>query len=214
MNAKLSLGLNIVLLVAVAFLFFKVYGTKEGADAVKTATDSVPQLKFDAPKTMAGAKVLYVNIDSIDQKYQAFQDLGQSVSGQLAYLQKTFGTKQQTLEARYTALQEKVKAGTISADEATKEEQEVNTMYNELAKLQQQADVLQGKMAQQNATITEEITKYFKVYSREKGIDYIIGYGTGSNLLYANDSLDVTQTVLDALNKNYAESKALPKPIK
>ena len=203
--------LNVVLLIAVGILFYLHFSSKREIADVKSSVkvDSAPpKLTFDVPKNLAGARVLYVNIDSIDAKYEAFTDLEKEAGSNYNYQLQKYQQKALDLQTRYDALQQKVQMGTISADDAAKEETSINTGMDELKKMEAYISTLQTAAMQKNAVITQHIQVYFKEYSREKGIDYILGYGSSSNVLYANDSLDVTADVLAALNANYRLNKA------
>lgn len=204
--------LNVVLLVAVAVLFYLHFSSKrEIADVKKIVnSDTVPKLTFDIPKNLAGARVLYVNIDSIDTKYEAFTDLTKEAGNNYNYQMQVYQTKAKALQDRYDLLQQKSQMGTISSDDAAKEEAAINAGMVELQKMQNNLAALENNAMQKNAIITNDITTYFKKYSQEKGIDYILGYGSSSNVLYANDSLDVTTDVLNALNANYRLNKPQP----
>lgn len=211
MKNNFSMILNVVLLIAVGILFYLHFSSKREIADVKNSVkvDSIPpKLTFDVPKNLAGARVLYVNIDSIDAKYEAFSDLSKEANSKYEYQVKQYQQKAVDLQQRYDNLQQKVQMGTISADDAAKEETAINAGMDELKKLENYISTMQTAALQKNAVITEQIQVYFKEYSREKGIDYILGYGSTSNVLYANDSLDVTADVLAALNANYRLNKA------
>lgn len=208
MKNNLSVILNIVLLAAVAVLFYLHFTSKKEIASVKDKTDSTPKLTFSIPKNLAGARVLYVNIDSIDQKYEAFSDLSKEAGNSYAYMQKQYQKKQMDLQQRYDAYQQKIQMQTISGDDAIKEEAAINAGMEELKKMETNLSALENTAMEKNARITNDITTYFKSYSKDKGIDYILAYGGASNVLYANDSLDITNDVLSALNENYRKTKS------
>ena len=45
-----------------------------------------------------------------------------------------------------------------------------------------------------------DIQKFMKQYARSKGFKYVLGYTTGGGILYASDSLDITQDVVRGIN--------------
>ncbi|HTL81167.1 MAG TPA: OmpH family outer membrane protein [Bacteroidia bacterium] len=215
MKNNLSLALNFVLLICVIVLFYLHFADAKKIENANASTaalvkkDTTPNLKFDIPKNLAGAKVLYVNIDSIDSKYAAFADLSAQSTGTYNHKMQVYQQKALALQNRYEALQSKTQMGTISADDAAKEEAAINLGMDSLKKMENDISMLENQAMQKNAIITNEITNYFKEYSHQKGIDFILGYGGGnSGLLFANDSLDVTDEVVAALNANYAATKA------
>jgi outer membrane protein len=206
---NLSAILNVVLLIAVGILFYLHFSSKKEIAAVKGQADSAtPKLTFNVPKNLAGARVLYVNVDSIDSKYEAFADLSKETGGNYAYMQKTYQKKALELQQRYDTYQQKVQMNTISGDDAMKEEAAINAGMEELKKMETNIAALEGAAMEKNARITSDITTYFKSYSKDKGIDFILAYGGSSGVLYANDSLDITSDVLNALNENYRKSKS------
>ena len=148
-----------------------------------------------------------MNIDSIDSKYEAFADLSKEAGGNYAYLQKQYQKKAADLQQRYDLYQQKIEMKTISSDDAIKEEAAINAGAEELKKMEANIGALEGAAMEKNARITNDITTYFKSYSKSKGIDFILAYGGASNVLYANDSLDITADVLNALNENYRKTK-------
>jgi outer membrane protein len=208
---NLSLFLNVLLIIAVGVLFYLQISSKKAIAEVKSQTDSAPALTFDVPENLAGARVLYVNIDTINTKYEAFTDLSKQAGGSYANLQKSYQKKAMDLQSRYDLYQQKVQNGAISSEDAVKEEAALNAGMEEIKNMEARIQALEGTAMEQNARITNDITTYFKTYSKDKGIDYILAYGGASNVLYANDSLDITSDVLEALNENYRKNKPADK---
>lgn len=214
MNNRLSLLLNIVLLVAVGILFYLFFNQKTDAltPSVNLKKDSVSaKLEFSIPKNLAGARVLYVNIDSINIKYQAIKDLSAKANAEAKSLQVRYQTKRSELERRYIDIQQKAQAGTISENDLAKEEADLKAGSDELMTMENQLADVENRAIKNNSLIVEEVSKYFKQYSQEKGIDFILGYGATSTVMYANDSLDITNDVLKALNDAYFQQKGKKK---
>ncbi|MDQ3110113.1 MAG: OmpH family outer membrane protein [Bacteroidota bacterium] len=211
MKNNLSIFLNVLLLIAVAVLFYLQFTSKRAIAEVKSKSDSTPKLTFSVPKNLAGARVLYVNIDTINYNYEAFADLSKEAGGNYAYLQKTYQKKALELQGRYDTYQQKVQMNSISSEDAVKEEAAINAGMEDLKKMETNIATLEGAAMEKNARITNDITTYFKSYSKDKGIDFILAYGGASNVLYANDSLDITKDVLGALNENYRKTKPASK---
>lgn len=51
----------------------------------------------------------------------------------------------------------------------------------------------------------EEVNTYIKQYGKEKGYDFTLGATDNGNIVHAAEGTDVTEAVLTALNKQYAE---------
>ena len=173
--------------------------------------DTTPNKTFAIPKNLQGAKVLYVNIDSINTNYRAFSELSQEAGSNLQNQMAVYQRKAAALQDRYAKLQEQVNMGTISTDAAEAEEKSINAGLDELKRMETNLAYLESNAMQKNDMISQEIALYFREYAMEKGIDYIMMFGTGMPIIYANDSLDVTNDVLVALNQEYDARKAQEK---
>ncbi|MGL5892680.1 MAG: OmpH family outer membrane protein, partial [Bacteroidia bacterium] len=132
----------------------------------------------------------------------------------LINLQSRYQKRQIELQEKGSTLQQKISSGTISAAEAEIEEKAYNAGIEDLARMETELGYLQNSAAKKNEIIVDEVSSYFKEYSKTKGIDFILGYGSASNVLYANDSLDVTADVLNALNATYRSTKGTKSPKK
>lgn len=197
--------INVVLLIAVIILFWLHFSSKgSAATAAKPKHDSAsPKLSFTIPSNLKGAHVLSINLDSIDAKYQAIIDLNTERNGNINYLQTQYATKQEQYQTKYQQLAQGAQSGTLSTVEATKLQDEVKALETELAGLENQLKALNAADAKKNDKIMADVNTYFKEYSKENKVDYIVGVGGGSSVMYANDSLDVTNEVVDALNAQY-----------
>ena len=51
------------------------------------------------------------------------------------------------------------------------------------------------------------IREYLKKNVGGKSYNYVLGYTKGGGILYANDSLDITRSLLEGLNKDYKDKK-------
>jgi Skp family chaperone for outer membrane proteins len=58
-----------------------------------------------------------------------------------------------------------------------------------------------------NRQIVEYITSFLEANKADYNYQYILGKSFGSVVLYGDAGLDITQTVLDALNKKYQAEK-------
>ena len=58
-----------------------------------------------------------------------------------------------------------------------------------------------------NRQVLDYITKFLDENKTEYNYQYILGKSFGSVVLYADNSSDITQKVLDAINKKYKGEK-------
>jgi outer membrane protein len=58
-----------------------------------------------------------------------------------------------------------------------------------------------------NRQVINTIMEYLKKNSSQLNYKYVLGTSFGGNILYANDSLDITKNIVSGLNENYQETK-------
>jgi len=85
------------------------------------------------------------------------------------------------------------------------EEQLVMRQQQLVEKQKMQMSKLDDEQESINEELFKKLTGYLKVYNKEKNYQFILGYQKGGGILLANDSLDITQSILDGLNKQYSE---------
>jgi len=66
---------------------------------------------------------------------------------------------------------------------------------------------LRQKEAELNNELYKTISDYLKSYGDENNLQLVLTYSRGSDVLYANEGLEITNEVIEGLNKAYnAES--------
>ena len=84
MNSKFSTYLNVVLVIAVAVLFY-LHFSNCGTSCNSTATNDSTSLEKPAvlmPKEIKASKIVYVNVDILNEKYDMLKDLSAEMLGQ------------------------------------------------------------------------------------------------------------------------------------
>jgi len=128
-------------------------------------------------------------------------------------------TKQKSVEAELNSkgsqyekgakdYQDKVSKGLVTRATAAQIEQSLIQQQQEWVNLR---DQLQSNLMEEeqvmNRQILEYITKFLEENKSEYNYQYILGKSFGSVVLYSDKSLDITQKVLDAINKKYLAEK-------
>ena len=58
-----------------------------------------------------------------------------------------------------------------------------------------------------NQRLSDSLTNFLRRFNKIYRFDYIMGYKTEGEILVANDSLDISRTIIDAINKEYMDRK-------
>jgi outer membrane protein len=196
---KAQLVLNIVLSLAVIALFvlhFTSIGSKKtGADLGVTGGSS-------------NSNIYYVQIDSVLSQYDMAKDLSSELEAKYNASMATLKAKQEAYQKDVEDYQYKAQRGLITRAEAEATEKQLYGKQQEFASLQQNlSSEFSEKQATTNRKVIDAIMQYLKKNSAQYKYKYVLGTTFGGNVLYANDSLDITAGIVKGINAEYKESK-------
>ncbi len=188
---NVSLILNIILLAAVAFLYYKVYQKPENV---------VAPVSLDPGTGMPSNAIVFLNSDTLLNDYNFFNAMKDKLENKQDSIDKALNIRAKMLEQDVVRYQER--AGTMSPEQRAQEEEKLMARQQNLMQQKQTlVDELQEEESVMNDSIHDNLTRYLREYNKEKKYLYILGYQRGSGILLANDSLDITKEVLEGLNK-------------
>ena len=196
---KLSVVLYVVLFLAVAALYFLHFSgnskTKKSVTASST-TGSPAQ------------GIAYINIDSVIFKFDMFLDRRNDLMAKQKSAEAELNSKGTQYQKDVKDYQDKANKGLITRATAAQIEQSLGQQQQELVSLR---DKLQSNLVDEeqvmNRQILEYITKFLDENRADYNYQYVLGKSFGSVVLYSDDSQDITQKVLDAINKKYKTEK-------
>jgi len=152
--------------------------------------------------------VVFVNIDSLNAKYEYIKILRRDLESTGKRLQTEVLNEQASLEKEANDFQRQISTNSIPEDKA-------KVIYEQLMTKQQSLMQKKDRYTQQiseqemnmNLRLIDSVTTFLKRFNRQYKFDYIMGFKTGGEILVSNDTLDITPTVVDALNKEYEQRK-------
>jgi outer membrane protein len=192
---NLSLVLNIVLLIAVGFLYFLHFsGTKPGSSNSKNDTTSI------------NSNIAYINSDTVLKYYDYLKVNKEQLEAKTKQMDQDYQNRANGLRSEIAAYQRNVNSMTLGQVKATEED---------LGKKQQNLQLYQQTLSQQlmeeesklNKALYDRITAFLKIYGEEKGLQVVLKYDPASDVLYGNNALDITKDVIAGLNTNYQQEK-------
>lgn len=184
---QVSLILNVVLLFAVGFLYYKVYSGSNSQDVVVTGP-------------AAEAKIVFLNSDSLMDNYSLFKTMQDQMEKKRDSLDRIITGRGNALEKEIKEYQENG-AGMSAGERQLREE----SLMRKQQSLMQERDNLLDKLKEEESALTDSIhadlISYLKEFNKSHGYDFILGYTRGGGILLANDSLDVTKQIINGINK-------------
>ena len=212
MNKNLSLVLNAVLLVAVAVLYyFHFTSCKTSGQASTSVTDSIAAAKpkVMAPTEIKASKIVFVNLDVLSDGYLFLKDVSASVQAEQTALESQYQSKGEKLQQDYAEFQEKANKGLFSENQISTEQEKFASRKEELDQLQLKSQALGEKVQAKQDEARKNLTDYIREYNKTGHYSYVLTYSAGplSPLLLANDSLDITNDILQGINAQYKDKK-------
>ena len=189
---RVLLGLNILLLIAVGYLFLDKFSSSDD-----TQTDGPAALPVDNV-----LNIVYVNTDSLLDQYTLFRDQQKAISAREESADAKLKGQARSLEREIMMLNEKASKGTMTPKDLQAEEQRLSIKQQQL--MSDQETITKELMAESsriNDALQQEITSTLRVIQAQYNYDYVLSYGGGSPVLAVNDSFDITREVITRLNK-------------
>ena len=188
---NLSLILNIVLLLAVAYLYADRFSTKEEpVEPIKEVEEVKP------------VKIVYINIDSLHSKSVSYQATKKELETSFERVRATLVSKEKQFQKEVQDYQKKAASGTLTPNQAKEIEGRLAKKQEEIMRLQENASTeLDRKTNDFDSKFTNDIKHYSDSLRLANGYDFVLLYGgVISPMLSANEGFDITNTVVDLLN--------------
>ncbi len=205
---NLSLGLNVVLFIAVAVLYYLHFNScaVQSEQVPKTEANKTSTLsKVITDSSKARLPIAYVNIDTLNKKYKFIESVSKTAERKLKGQQQKLEAEKAKVTEEYQIFMENYQGGIYKSQaEIDQRQQYFVQKQQELAKKEYELqNSLEQEMAETNEKIMKNVTEYLKKYSTELNYSFIMATGSASSVLFAKDSLDITQPIIDGLNEEF-----------
>lgn len=153
------------------------------------------------------ATIVYVNQDSLLNKYEYVKDMTKRLQDRGSSVQSDLGSRQQAIQREIADYQKA--AASMSADQRAATEQRLQAKGQEFQTYQQTVSKqVQQEQLSEQTKLYDKVSDFMKSYAKEKGYKFILTYQHGNaNMLYGDPGLDVTSDVIARLNEAYGKEK-------
>jgi len=198
--AKISLGINVLLIIAVIILFVKMPGSAGEDVAVDdndTTSNSLPSIPDDGE-----LKIGFFYGDSLQNNLLMMEE----IEGLLAQSQKNAEDQMRAKEREIQKWQESWQSGgQLLPSEQQKYAQEAAMKEQEIAMFQQNLQMsLAAEQEQIMFTLLSKISSASEKYAQENGIDFVFSYQMGQNIYYGSPNMDITNELIQVMNDDYS----------
>ena len=157
-----------------------------------------------ATETVTGMKIAYVEVDSLMSQYNFCKEYTLILQKKSNNARNTLNQKGAQLQKAAANFQEKLQSnGFASREEAERVQMALQRQQQDLQELQNRlGSELDAETAKFNDALRDSLQNFLKVYNKSEKYDIILSKA-GDNILYAAKKYDITQDVINGLNKRY-----------
>jgi len=157
----------------------------------------------------AGMKIAYVEVDSLMTQYDFAKNYSVTLQKKSNNARNTLTQKGNQLQAAVNNFQQKLNNnGFQSREQAAGVQAALERQQRDLQELQARLESeLASETAKFNEALRDSLQNFLKAYNADKHYDLILSKA-GDNILFAEKKFDITQDVINGLNKRYKPTTA------
>lgn len=200
-----SLIINALLVVAVGILFYIEFGSsKQPAEQ-----QGSPAIAKPAMAEGPGPSIAFVNSDLLLEKYALVEKLARQLEKESRQKDADFSARQKEFESEAAYFQESMANQSLNEQSAQRIYDQLMAKQQELYQLQEQYSAeLARKEFEMNGILLDSVKNFLDRMNIDTQFDYILNYNASGSILQANNSFDITELVLEGLNREYNEKYA------
>ncbi|NTS42142.1 OmpH family outer membrane protein [Flavisolibacter sp. BT320] len=195
---NVSLILNVILLVAVAVLFYLHF-------AGKNTTTSQPKIASSTNQAATAGKgdfkIAYFEMDSVNNNFVLIKDVKSELSKEEEKINSELTRLQKSYNDRITHYQGQ--ANNMSQVESENANRDILQLQDKIRTTKQTMESrYQDLYMRKMQDVKLKVEDYLKEYNSNKGYSYILAYEPGF-IFYRDSALNITSDLINGLNAKY-----------
>ncbi|MGY6523347.1 MAG: OmpH family outer membrane protein [Mongoliitalea sp.] len=177
-----------------------------------SGTSSAPASEEGTPSetAMTDIKVAYVLTDSLIAKYEFFKEKSEEITEKGRKFESDLSSRARGFEQEVANFEQT--AGSMTQNQARARQEDLMKKERNLMTFRDNLmQELSADEAKLYSDVYDQIQEFLSVYAEENGFEMILSYTRGGAMWYANKALDITDVVIEGLNKKYVASKTAAK---
>lgn len=156
-----------------------------------------------------GIKIAYVEVDSLMTQYEFCKEFTLILQKKSNNARNTLNQKGQQLQSAAANFQQKLQNNAFtSREQAESQQAAIQRQQQSLQELQVRLEnELANETAKYNEALRDSLMHFLDAYNKDKKYDLILTK-QGDNILYAAKNFDITNDVINGLNKRYKKAPA------
>ena len=152
----------------------------------------------------ASGRIVYVNTDTLLNNYDYYKDVVTEFENRQFSLENDLKKKSDSFQNEVALFQRRAQAGGMTQQQAETTQQQLAKKEQDILMFRDNAAAgLAQEQSEKMEDVLNKIQEYLAEYNKDDRYDMVIGYSKGGGVLYAKENLEITQEVLEGLNKNY-----------
>jgi outer membrane protein len=195
---NISTLLSALALIGVAILFYLHFSKGEGQKrAVASVSNSKDSTDF---------RIAYFDIDSLQQNLKSFKEAEEQIKNKENNIKNQLTELNNRNQRRLQELQ--AKAPTMTQEQGEAAQRELAQLTQQFQQRELQLDQELKRLQMDLMTeVQKNVESYLKKYNQQKGFSFIVAYRPGEFIYYRDSTLDITNDLVNGLNKEYAPKK-------
>jgi outer membrane protein len=193
-----TLGLNIVLALAVAVLFYLHFSSKQVVAVANPSTD-----KTGTPAASNSFKIAYFDLDTLENNYEGMKEFIKQTKEEEDRLRKELVPYQDDYAKAVKEYREKLK--TYTEEQVYQKREEIAGLEKRLqAEQQTRSDALRLSSNQKLVELKKKVTDFVAEYNADKKYAFVFSVSPDNNIFYYKDSVyNITKDVVKGLNEQH-----------
>ena len=213
MNKNLSLLLILWNVVLSALLGWSLLRSPQADATVETSpveAEEIPTVMERDSASLKDARIAYFFMDSVQQRFELVKEQGDRYRTEGRKLESDLQNEMNNAQKRYQELMAKDQSYSTKT-QVQQDEQELQGLVGKIQELQARSEERLARLeVEMLSSISGEIMEYLAEYNATAGFDYILSVQNGGQIWVGNKDLDVTQDVIDGLNRKHRARKTTP----
>ena len=160
------------------------------------------------PTEKGTGEVVYINIDSVNEKYEMVKILKDTLEAEQQKQEVVFNNRQKALETKAANFEKNYSSGSLTPQQAQYAQQ---SLQEESTRLQRDysnyMEDFQARYAAALEQMADSLNAAAKRVNASYNASYIFSYQNGGQLLYADPAHDITNEVIEELNRSFKKKK-------
>lgn len=160
------------------------------------------------PVEVGTGEVVYINIDSVNEKYEMVKILKDTLEAEQQKQEVIFNNRQKALETKAANFEKNYSSGSLTPQQAQYAQQ---SLQEESTRLQRDysnyMEDFQSRYAAALEQMADSLNAAAQRVNASYNASYIFTYQDGGQLLYADPAHDITNEVIEELNRSFKKKK-------